>query len=272
MTSRSPSPAASGYAGGEILRLLADHPTSRSAPSPRTRNAGQALISHPAAPAVARALRAPGHDSEVLAGHDVASSRCRTASRPSTPQPSGTPARHRRRSRSSAHLRRRLGGPSTAASTPSRGPTAFPNSRSPVASSATAARRRADRRSGGATPSTVALSLAPGVAAGVIDPGDIVSVLAVGPSGAGKSPKTNLLASEILGTGEPYAVGGTHRHIPRSGRLWRPRALRPTASDLVHRPCSCPWRAASWRPRPLRSARGSRMPRSGPAGRTRLRR
>jgi N-acetyl-gamma-glutamyl-phosphate reductase len=48
----------------------------------------------------------------------------------------------------------------------------------------------------------------------VIDAGDIVSVLAVGPSGAGKAAKTNLLASEILGTANPYAVGGTHRHIP----------------------------------------------------------
>ena len=36
----------------------------------------------------------------------------------------------------------------------------------------------------------------------------------MGPSGAGKSLKTNLLGSEILGTANPYAVGGTHRHIP----------------------------------------------------------
>ena len=48
----------------------------------------------------------------------------------------------------------------------------------------------------------------------MIDPSDIVAVLAVGPSGAGKSLKTNLLASEILGSANPYAVGGTHRHIP----------------------------------------------------------
>jgi len=66
----------------------------------------------------------------------------------------------------------------------------------------------------GCNASTVSLSLAPGVAAGVIDPSDIVTVLAVGPSGAGKSLKTNLLASEVLGTANPYAVGGTHRHIP----------------------------------------------------------
>ncbi len=66
----------------------------------------------------------------------------------------------------------------------------------------------------GCNASTVALSLAPGVNAGIIDPSDIVSVLAVGPSGAGKALKPNLLASEILGSASPYAVGGVHRHIP----------------------------------------------------------
>ncbi|WP_024356314.1 N-acetyl-gamma-glutamyl-phosphate reductase [Leucobacter chironomi] len=66
----------------------------------------------------------------------------------------------------------------------------------------------------GCNASTVALSLAPGIAAGVIDPRDIVSVLAVGPSGAGKAAKTHLLGAELMGTANPYAVGGTHRHIP----------------------------------------------------------
>ncbi|GAA1739642.1 N-acetyl-gamma-glutamyl-phosphate reductase [Microbacterium paludicola] len=73
----------------------------------------------------------------------------------------------------------------------------------------------------GCNASTVSLSLAPGVAAGVIDPSDIVSVLAVGPSGAGKSLKPNLLASEILGSANPYAVGGSHRHIPEISQALR---------------------------------------------------
>lgn len=74
----------------------------------------------------------------------------------------------------------------------------------------------------GCNASTVELSLAPGIAAGVIDSEDIVSVLAVGPSGAGKAPKVNLLAAEILGSANPYAVGGTHRHIPEiiQGLRW----------------------------------------------------
>jgi N-acetyl-gamma-glutamyl-phosphate reductase len=66
----------------------------------------------------------------------------------------------------------------------------------------------------GCNASTVALSLAPGIAAGVIEPRDIVSVLAVGPSGAGKAAKTHLLGAELMGSANPYAVGGTHRHIP----------------------------------------------------------
>src|SRR5690606_9390655 len=57
-------------------------------------------------------------------------------------------------------------------------------------------------------------SLAPGIAAGVIEADDLVSVLAVGPSGAGKAAKTHLLGAELMGTANPYAVGGTHRHIP----------------------------------------------------------
>jgi N-acetyl-gamma-glutamyl-phosphate reductase len=73
----------------------------------------------------------------------------------------------------------------------------------------------------GCNASTVALSLAPGVAAGVVEATDIVSVLAVGPSGAGKSLKVNLLASEILGSANPYAVGGTHRHIPEIAQSLR---------------------------------------------------
>lgn len=58
------------------------------------------------------------------------------------------------------------------------------------------------------------LGLAPGIVKNVIDPIDIVTVLAVGYSGAGKSLKTNLLASEAMGSAVPYAVGGSHRHIP----------------------------------------------------------
>ncbi len=83
----------------------------------------------------------------------------------------------------------------------------------------------------GCNASTVALALAPGIAAGVIEERDLVAVLAVGPSGAGKSLKVANLASEILGSANPYAVGGTHRHIPEILQSLRAAgAVTPTIS------------------------------------------
>lgn len=79
----------------------------------------------------------------------------------------------------------------------------------------------------GCNASTVSLALAPGVAAGLLDPNDLVAVLAVGPSGAGRALKTNLLASEIMGSASPYAVGGVHRHIPEIRQ-----ALRESSADV----------------------------------------
>lgn len=66
----------------------------------------------------------------------------------------------------------------------------------------------------GCNASAVSLALAPAVAAGLVEPTDLVAVLAVGPSGAGKSLKLNLLGAELMGSANPYAVGGAHRHTP----------------------------------------------------------
>lgn len=66
----------------------------------------------------------------------------------------------------------------------------------------------------GCNVTAVTLGIQPGVAAGVVEATDLVAVLSVGYSGAGKAAKTHLLASEGLGSAAPYAVGGTHRHIP----------------------------------------------------------
>lgn len=66
----------------------------------------------------------------------------------------------------------------------------------------------------GCNVTAVTLGVQPGVAAGVVDPGDLVAVLAVGYSGAGRAAKSHLLAGEALGSAAPYAVGGTHRHVP----------------------------------------------------------
>jgi N-acetyl-gamma-glutamyl-phosphate reductase len=66
----------------------------------------------------------------------------------------------------------------------------------------------------GCNVTAITLALAPGIAAGVIAPDDLVAVLAVGTSGAGKSLRPELLASQIAGSASAYQVGGIHRHTP----------------------------------------------------------
>jgi N-acetyl-gamma-glutamyl-phosphate reductase len=61
---------------------------------------------------------------------------------------------------------------------------------------------------------TSILALAPLLAAGLVEPTDIVIVAASGTTGAGRSPRVDLLASEIMGSMSAYKVGGTHRHTP----------------------------------------------------------
>ncbi|RXR27764.1 N-acetyl-gamma-glutamyl-phosphate reductase [Oerskovia turbata] len=80
----------------------------------------------------------------------------------------------------------------------------------------------------GCNVTAVTLGLQPGVAAGLLSPVDVVAVLANGYSGAGKSLKTHLLASEALGSAQPYAVGGSHRHIPEIAQN-----LRSAGADEV---------------------------------------
>lgn len=66
----------------------------------------------------------------------------------------------------------------------------------------------------GCNVTAITLGLAPGISSRVIESLDIVAVLAVGASGAGKSLRTDLLASEIVGSAAAYQVGGVHRHTP----------------------------------------------------------
>ena len=66
----------------------------------------------------------------------------------------------------------------------------------------------------GCYPTAVSLALAPGLVAGLVDPSDIVVVAASGTSGAGKSLKPHLLGAEVMGAMSPYGVGGVHRHTP----------------------------------------------------------
>ncbi|CAI9391867.1 N-acetyl-gamma-glutamyl-phosphate reductase [Microbacterium sp. T2.11-28] len=205
---------ASGYAGGEILRLLAAHPDIEIRTVTAHSNAGQPLIEQQPHLRSLAHLTLQETAPETLAGHDIVflalphgQSGQYTEALAGVPLVIDAGADHRL---TSAHAWEAFYGGDFHEPWAYGVPELLVDGVKQRTHLAGAARIAAP----GCNASTVALSLAPGVAAGVIDPGDIVSVLAVGPSGAGKSAKTHLLASEILGSANPYAVGGTHRHIP----------------------------------------------------------
>ncbi|OLT13211.1 N-acetyl-gamma-glutamyl-phosphate reductase [Kocuria sp. CNJ-770] len=66
----------------------------------------------------------------------------------------------------------------------------------------------------GCYPTSALLALGPGFAAGLLEPEDVVIVAASGTSGAGRAVKPHLLGSEVMGSMTPYGVGGAHRHTP----------------------------------------------------------
>jgi len=66
----------------------------------------------------------------------------------------------------------------------------------------------------GCYPTVSSLALLPAVAAGLIHTDHITVVAVSGTSGAGRSAKTNLLGAEVMGSASAYSVGGVHRHTP----------------------------------------------------------
>ncbi|MER5758474.1 N-acetyl-gamma-glutamyl-phosphate reductase [Streptomyces sp. NPDC002082] len=65
----------------------------------------------------------------------------------------------------------------------------------------------------GCYPTAVTLALFPAYAAHLVEP-EAVIVAASGTSGAGRALKTHLLGTEVMGSMSPYGVGGGHRHTP----------------------------------------------------------
>jgi N-acetyl-gamma-glutamyl-phosphate reductase len=207
---------ASGYAGGELLRLLAQHPDLEVTTVTAFQNAGQPLV------AVQPHLRSLSHltleetTPEVLAGADVVflalphgASGAITPQLPDDVFVVDCGADHRLTD--PAAWEQFYGGEYFGAW----------NYGLPELILGPAGERQREQLVGatriavpGCNVTAITLGLAPGIAAGVIAPHDLVSVLAVGTSGAGKSPKTELLASEIAGSASAYQVGGTHRHNP----------------------------------------------------------
>jgi N-acetyl-gamma-glutamyl-phosphate reductase len=66
----------------------------------------------------------------------------------------------------------------------------------------------------GCYPTSATLALLPAIAQGLTAAQDVVIVAVSGPSGAGRSLKPHLLGAELMGSASAYAVGGVHRHTP----------------------------------------------------------
>jgi N-acetyl-gamma-glutamyl-phosphate reductase len=65
----------------------------------------------------------------------------------------------------------------------------------------------------GCYPTAALLALLPAIAEDLIEPA--VTVVAVsGTSGAGRAAKTDLLGAEVIGSARAYNIGGAHRHTP----------------------------------------------------------
>lgn len=211
---------ASGYAGGEFLRLAARHPHLEVGALTAHSNAGARLGEvQPHLRSLADRVLGPTTP-EVLAGHDVVvlglphgASGEIAAALPDDVLVLDLGADHRLASAADWEA---FYGSAHAGTWPYGLPELV---HADGAGSVTGTQR--DHLAGarrvavpGCNVTAVTLGLQPGVAAGLVSPVDVVAVLANGYSGAGKSLKPHLLAAEGLGSAAPYAVGGSHRHIP----------------------------------------------------------
>ena len=206
---------ASGYAGGELLRLLLAHPELGVGTVTAHSKAGDRLIQHhPQLIELADRTLEPT-TAEALAGHDVVilalphgASAQLAAQLPDDVLVLDCGADHRL---TDAAAWQRFYGTDHAGSWPYGLPELVLHGGGKQRDALPGATRIAVP---GCNVTAVTLALAPGLAAGVVAPDDIVAVLACGTSGAGKKLEPHLLASEIMGAASPYAVGGVHRHIP----------------------------------------------------------
>ena len=200
---------ASGYAGGDVLRLLLAHPDVEIGTLTAGTSAGERLGTlQPHLWPLADRVLAPTTP-DALAGHDVVilalphgHSHAVAAQLPDDVVVIDCGADHR------------LTDPDAWATFyggdhPGTWPYGLPEL--PGARAALAGARRIAVP--GCYPTAASLAAAPALAAGLVEP-DVVVVAASGTSGAGRSLKTHLLASEVLGSTSAYGVGGGHRHTP----------------------------------------------------------
>lgn len=209
---------ASGYAGGELLRLLAQHPELHVRTVTAHSNAGERVTSvHPHLASYADATFTPT-DAASLTGHDVvffalphgASGELTAALRDVGDAAVLADCGADHRLESEQDWLDYYGSPFA-------GTWAYGMPELPLAEGAKqrdALRSAREIAVPGCNVTAVTLALAPAVHAGLVEPTDLTAVLAVGPSGAGKKAAVTLLGAELMGSASPYAVDGGHRHNP----------------------------------------------------------
>jgi len=208
-TKRVAVAGASGYAGGELLRLLLGHPEVEIGALTAGSNAGERLgtLQPHLLPLADRILEET--TVETLSGHDVVflalphgQSGALAAQLPEGTVVIDCGADFRL---ADAEAWERFYGSDHAGTWPY-GLPELPGHREKLAGTSRIAVP-------GCYPTVSTLTLAPAVRAGIVEP-EVVVVAASGTSGAGKSPKAHLLGSEIMGNASAYGVGGVHRHTP----------------------------------------------------------
>jgi len=185
---------ASGYAGGELLRLLAGHPHLEVVAATAHENAGERVGDvHPGVRSLAD-LTLGSTSPDALAEAELVF----------LALPHGLSGVFARTLTDAAAYRKYYGGTHPGAWT--YGLPELPGQRARIAASTRVA-------STGCYAVATILALAPLVAAGLVERDDVVVVAVSGTSGAGRTAKLNLLASEVMGDVTPYKVGA-HQHVP----------------------------------------------------------
>jgi N-acetyl-gamma-glutamyl-phosphate reductase len=206
---------ASGYVGGELARLIAEHPGLDLVTVTANTNAGEKFINlHPHLRSFAN-LKLVATTAENLAGHDVVflalpHSKSAEVAAFLSDDALVIDCGADFRLESSDDWEKYYGG--THAGTWAYGmPELIVADGAKQRSALLGTRRIAVP---GCNVTAITLALAPLVAANLIENQDIVSVLSVGTSGAGRSGSANLSHSEVHGSARAYGVGGVHRHTP----------------------------------------------------------
>ncbi|MFF0435856.1 N-acetyl-gamma-glutamyl-phosphate reductase [Streptomyces sp. NPDC004327] len=209
MTVRAAVAGASGYAGGELLRLLLAHPEVEIGTLTGHSNAGQRLggLQPHLLPLADRVLAET--TPEALAGHDVVflalpHGQSAAVAEQLGPDVLVVDMGADFRLKDAADWETFYGSPH--AGTWPYGLPELPGARAALEGSKRIAVP-------GCYPTAVSLALFPAYGAGLAE-SEAVIVAASGTSGAGKAAKPHLLGSEVMGNMSPYGVGGGHRHTP----------------------------------------------------------